>query len=93
MDESDYLWDAATEHWPHILRLYHQFEDKRPVMPYDIQEQRIYAYPYREFKGELSERSQRSLTVQYRQATRDGNFVLFVRDNEQPGVLLDTTAR
>jgi hypothetical protein len=41
---SDYLLDAANEHWPYILTAYKQFADKRPVMLFDIQEKRIYAY-------------------------------------------------
>jgi hypothetical protein len=81
--DSDYLLDAARENWPHILLLYRQFKDKRPVMLLDLQSGRIYAYPYLEFKEELSERSQRSLEEQYEQAGRECKIVVFVRDNEQ----------
>lgn len=34
----------AQEQWPYILMFYKKFEDKKPVMLFDIQEQRIYAY-------------------------------------------------
>jgi hypothetical protein len=80
---SDYLLDAAQQHWPYILMTYKQFEDKKPVMLFDIQEERIYAYPYAEFSSELSEKSQRSLKDQYERAVRDNKIVVFVRDNEQ----------
>jgi hypothetical protein len=80
---SDDLLDAARVNWPHILMAYRQFEDKRPVMLFDIQEQRVYAYPYAEFAKELSERSRRSLRDQYERAVQDNEIVVFVRDNEQ----------
>ena len=79
---SDYLLDAAEANWPHILRMYRLFEDKGPIMLYDLQEGRIYAYPYAEFKAEMSERSQHSLEDQYERAGREGKIVVFVRDND-----------
>ena len=30
--ETDYLFDAMAAHWEHVVRLYKEFEDKRPVM-------------------------------------------------------------
>ncbi|HUF68507.1 MAG TPA: hypothetical protein VMM79_07600 [Longimicrobiales bacterium] len=52
-------------------------------MLFDIQEQRVYAYPYNEFMKELSARSQRSLQEQYERAIHENSIVVFVRDNEQ----------
>ena len=66
-----------------IVMLYRHLADKKPVMLLDIQEQRIYAYPYAEFRKELSQKSQRSLKEQYEKAVRDKQMVIFVRDNEQ----------
>jgi hypothetical protein len=80
--DSDYLLEAAQENWPHILMAYRQFEDKKPVVLYDIQEQRIYVYPYADFLRDLSERSQITLKDQYERAVRDNKIVVFVRDNE-----------
>jgi hypothetical protein len=79
----DYLVHAATEHWPAILMLYEQFAAKKPIILFDIQEQRIYAYPYAEFTRDLSPRSQQSLTQQYADAVRANQIVVFVRDNVQ----------
>jgi hypothetical protein len=80
---SDYLLDAAEENWPDILMMYRRFEDKRPVVLFDIQEKRIYAYPYADFSSDLSERSQLTLQDQYERALRTNKIVVFVRDNEQ----------
>lgn len=82
--DSDYLLDAARENWSHILGLYRLCEHRGPIIVlYDIQEQRVYAYPFQEFKAELSERSQLSLQEQYEEAARQGKIVVFVRDNDR----------
>jgi hypothetical protein len=81
--EPDYLLEAAERNWPHILAAYRQFEDKKPVVLYDIQEQRIYVYPYADFLRDLGEKSQVILKDQYERAIQDNKIVVFVRDNEQ----------
>jgi hypothetical protein len=58
----DELWAAVQEHHDMILTAYRAFKDKKPIILLDIQEQRIYAYPYKEYKETLSPRSQASLT-------------------------------
>ncbi len=75
--------DMVYEQWEHILMWYNLFADKRPVMLYDVQEGKIYAYPYQGFKAELSPRSQASLADQYQQALARNQMVVFVRDNEK----------
>ena len=76
------LVEAAEGQLPNILALYKLFEDKRPVMVFDLQGQQILAYPYEEYKGTLSERSQAMLTAQYDEAVVKNKVVVFVRDNE-----------
>jgi len=78
----DYLFEALSEHWEHVVVAYKQFEDKRPIMLYDIQEKQIYAYPYEHLKSEMSVESQLSLTKQYERAVAAGQVVVFVRDND-----------
>ncbi|MDP2754103.1 MAG: hypothetical protein Q8P40_06895 [Nitrospirota bacterium] len=80
--ENDVYLDDVWKHWEGIIMLYRQFEDKNPVMLLDIQEQRVYAYPYNELKRTLSKRSQELLKTQYEDAIANDNFVIFVRDNE-----------
>jgi hypothetical protein len=50
---------------------------------HDLQEQRIYAYPYADFSNDLRKKSQRSLKEQYEEALRENKVVVFVRDNVQ----------
>ena len=76
----DELLDAAWEQYDNILMMYEMFADLRPVILFDIQDQRVYAYPYKEFRAEMNERSQGILEQQYERAQVDGQIVVFVRD-------------
>jgi hypothetical protein len=78
----DDLVEVANEHWPDILRAYKRHEDLRPVMLLDLQERKVYAYPYEGFKADLSERSQAMLTADYEKALAKNKIVVFVRDND-----------
>ncbi|MBN1991884.1 MAG: hypothetical protein JW953_04225 [Anaerolineae bacterium] len=82
MTEDPYL-EMVYEHWEDILKWYNLFVAKRPVMLFDVQEQRIYAYPYKEFKEDMNQRSQAILQDQYRRAQRNNQMVVFVRDNNE----------
>ena len=79
----DPYWKVLRENWTHIYRLYETYADKRPVMLYDIQEHRVYAYPYDAYLADLSERSQASLKEQYEHAIANGMLVVFIRDNKK----------
>ncbi len=83
MPKSDYLLKVAERYWGTILTAYQDFADKKPVVLLDIQEELVYAYPYAEFRMDLSNKSQRSLEEQYETALRDNKMVIFVRDNER----------
>lgn len=79
---SDPYWEIVQSLMQDILYCYEQYQEKKPVLLFDMQENRIYVYPYLEFKNDLSERSQRSLQEQYEQAITDEKIVVFVRDND-----------
>ena len=80
-ESRDEYLEIALDQYENILMMYKLFEDKQPDMLFDIQEHRIYAYPYHDFRAEMNERSQRMLKEQYEQAQADGKIVVFVRDN------------
>jgi len=79
---SDLYYDLILENYSNILKLYSEFEEKRPIMLYDVLEKRIYAYPYEDYKNTLSMRSQKNLKQQYEEAIQNGDFVVFVRDDK-----------
>jgi hypothetical protein len=78
---SDQYFKAIQEQWPNIRALYMTYGSKKPIILYDIQENKIYAYPYEEFKEELSKKSQALLNHDYKAASVRGSMVVFVRDN------------
>ena len=78
----DPYWEVVQSLMQDILTIYEQYREKKPVMLFDMQEHRIYVYPYLEFKNDLSERSQRLLQDQYEQAMTGDKIVMFVRDND-----------
>lgn len=82
MDDFDYLYEAAAQQLPTILELYSSFEDKRPIIVFELQEQRIGVAPYPEFKATLSPRSQQTLEEQYADAKQNRRVVVFVNDSE-----------
>ncbi|MFZ2139989.1 MAG: hypothetical protein WAV78_24190, partial [Xanthobacteraceae bacterium] len=59
------------------------YEEKKPVMLFDVTEGKIYAYPYKKFKKELNESGRMSLTKQYDDALRGDQFVIFIRDSQK----------
>ena len=83
----DPYWDAVQEQMQNILTIYEEYKDKRPILLFDIQEQRIYVYPYHDFKDDLSEKSQLSLQKQYEKAIAENRIVVFVRDNDNEKLL------
>jgi len=78
--------DIIQSQWESILNLYLQFEDKKPVMLFDIREGEIHALPYEAFKAQLNQKSQVTLTEQYQRALEDNLMVLFVRDTENNNI-------
>ena len=64
-------------------RFVHNVRAQKAIILYDIQEDKIYAYPYKEFKAELSKKSQVSLERDYKAACTTGRMVVFVRDNRE----------
>src|ERR1700693_4216696 len=83
MTDKQVLPAAAEERAGDILMFYRKFADKKPVMLLELPSQKIYAYPYLEFKNTLSERSQKMLEKEYQEAVAHNQFVVFVKDDDQ----------
>ncbi len=81
-EEVDYMLAAMAEHWEHVVRIYRELEEKRPIMLYDMQEGQIYACPFDSFKAGMPEDAQPALNEIYELAAREDKMVVFVRDNE-----------
>ena len=62
---------------------YKKFAEKKPVMLLELPSQKIYAYPYLDFKNNLSERSRKMLGKEYQEAVASNKIVVFVKDNDK----------
>ncbi len=82
MKNQDYV-DMVYEHMDGILRIYRRFKDRHPILLYDLQEKRVYAFPYKDFSATLSKRSQEMLDKDYESVISAKETVVFVRDNER----------
>lgn len=72
------------KHWEGIVALYKEFEHKKPVLEFDLESGKVYAYPYEDYKRCLAnETSQTMLEAQYNDALKKGLLVLFVRDTRK----------
>ena len=80
---SEYLDKIFEKHRMDFLKLYKVSKDKKPILLFDVQEQQIYAYPYDEFKMEMSPKGQTVLENQYQKVLAGTHIVAFARDNEQ----------
>lgn len=80
---SDPYYTMVQEQWSNILALYEQFEDKKPIMLFDIQEHRIYCYPYEDFKATLRLKDQLLLEDTYNRTLKNSNIIVFVKDSEE----------
>ena len=71
------------EHWDEITGMYLAFEEKEPVLEFDVVRLRIIAYPAQEYLDGLSDRTREEARRQYREATAEGALMVFVRDEEK----------
>lgn len=83
MTNREDLIEVASERQGEILAYYAMFADKKPVMLLEMPAEKIYAYPYLEFKETLSARSQQMLESQYEEALANKQIVVFVKDNDR----------
>lgn len=80
---SDPFFDILKEYWHRIVLVFERFADKNPVILFDVQEQRIYAYPYDDFVADLAAKDQRVAAEQYKKVLAGETILVFVRDKEQ----------
>ena len=79
----DPYMDAIGEVWPHILRAYKDFKDKKPVIEYELPRRMIYAFPAADYINGLTDRTKEKTREICRQAAAGGEFLVFVRDTKR----------
>ena len=76
----DYSKEIA-EFWPTIMRAWHDYADKLPVIECDIVNRQVLAWPAREYINGLSARTRRATQRQFRRACAAGGIMIFIRDS------------
>jgi len=68
------------KHWGAITGMYLAYEDREPMIEFDVVSGQIRAYPAKEYLDDLSDRTRELAKEQYREAIAEGGLMVFVRD-------------
>ena len=74
--------DIIDEHWNNIAALYVTFQKIKPIIEYDLHERKIYSYPAKDYINGLSNRTRAMMRKQYKEASKNNKFILFIRDTK-----------
>ena len=78
---SDYT-EQLAEYWPTIMRAWHDYADKRPVIECDIVKRQVLAWPAQDYINSLSARTREAARRQYRGASAVGGIMIFIKDSK-----------
>ena len=82
MNDDPYL-DMIDEQWDNIVMMYQMFKGKEQIIEYDVATQKIYSYPADDYIRSLSERTRGQTAQQFAEATKNNQFLLFVKDTKK----------
>ena len=68
------------KHWDAITGMYLAYEDRKPMIEFDVVSGQIRAYPAKEYLDDLTDRTRDLAKKQYREAVAEGALMVFVRD-------------
>ncbi|MBI4736444.1 MAG: hypothetical protein HY766_10390 [candidate division NC10 bacterium] len=71
------------EHWDAITGMHLAFEDRGPIIEFDVVSGQILAYPAKDYLEGLTDRTREQTKKQYRKALADGALMVFVRDDSK----------
>jgi len=79
---NDPYLDMIYSQWDNIIMMYQTFQDKKPIIEYEIDIQRIYSYPAQDYLNCLGIRTRNEAKKQYEEAVKKNKFMLFIKDNK-----------
>ncbi len=82
MNSDDPYLDLIDEKWDKIMLIYEVFKNKKPIIEYDITNKKFYAYPAKDYIQGLSLRTRNHTRKMYKEAVRNNQFLLFIKDYE-----------
>lgn len=78
--ETDVYLEMIETQFDKILMVYRTFSKLKPIIEFDVVDQKLYSYPADDYIGNLSPRTREPTKGQYAEATKNGQFLLFVKD-------------
>ena len=69
--------------WPTILRAYHDFKARRPIIEYRVREDLVCAFPASAYLDGLTKRTREQTRKMHERATATGRIVVFVSDSRE----------
>ncbi len=83
MADSDIYLPMLRTHWDALTGMYAAFEDRAPILEFDVVAAQIRAYPAGDYLEELSSRTREETKKQYQKAVAEGSLMVFVRDESK----------
>lgn len=80
-NENDIYFQKIEEIRDKVYGIYKASNRKDLIMVYNMREDRIYSYIYKEFFNGLQERSKGMVAIQYKEAREANEIVLFIQDD------------
>ncbi len=80
-NENEIYFQKIEEIRDKVYGFYHLSGRKDLIMVYNMQEEKIYSYVYKDFYRDLNQRSKKIVAMQYEEARRVGKIVLFIQDD------------
>jgi len=80
---SDPYLPILSKHWDALTGMYVAFEDRAPMLEFDVVAGQIRAYPAGDYLEELSGRTREETKKQYKKAAAEGAIMVFVRDESK----------
>jgi hypothetical protein len=81
--DSDIYLPILRKHWDALTGMYVAFEDRAPMLEFDVVTGQIRAYPAGDYLEELSGRTREETKKQYKKAVAEGALMVFVRDESK----------
>ena len=73
---------VIDEHWDNIIMVYTMFNEKKPIIEYHIDDQKIYSYSASDYIGALSDRTREATHTLYQDTLQSNQFMVFVKDTQ-----------
>ena len=79
---SDPYLNLIDEQWDNITKTYDVFRKKKPIIEYNLDDNKIYAYPAMEYINSLSVKTKNELKNKYMKVCDNNEFLLLIRDEK-----------